>query len=224
LCSPTRRGTISISTLHTSARLNSSACGRVPRSSSSASERSMGSAMPRACTAQPPCPRRGQADDHTVARWAHAVGRSVGPLPVALYRRATTRTYNTVLPSAPGEAQLRLMDWRTPPVPGQSVSRCTSDRPRRSPPATACRRDGPAARSERDGMPGDRFRLGEWVDAAAMSRGRFGLRAPETSGGLEGTGIHSVGPKRAEARASCLRARSFTRAASSLLIDIWTAC
>ena len=52
----------------------------------------------------------GQADDDTVARWAHLIRRSVGPIPVRLYRRATAAVGNTVLPPAPGEAQMRLME------------------------------------------------------------------------------------------------------------------
>jgi hypothetical protein len=49
-------------------------------------------------------------DETTIARWTHAIGRSVGPRPVALYRHPATRTLNPVLPSAPGDAQLRLLE------------------------------------------------------------------------------------------------------------------
>ncbi len=48
----------------------------------------------------------GQLDDDTVARWTYAIG----PVPLALYRRATTRAFDAVLPPAPGEAQLRLVE------------------------------------------------------------------------------------------------------------------
>ena len=51
-----------------------------------------------------------QVDEEIVARWAHVIGRSVGPLPLALYRCATTRFCDTVLPPAPGEAQLRVVE------------------------------------------------------------------------------------------------------------------
>jgi MerR family transcriptional regulator, light-induced transcriptional regulator len=59
----------------------------------------------------------GHVDDDTVARWAHAVRRTAGPLPLALYRRATTRAPNTVLPRAPREAQLRLMELAEAAIP-----------------------------------------------------------------------------------------------------------
>jgi MerR family transcriptional regulator, light-induced transcriptional regulator len=49
-------------------------------------------------------------DQTTIERWAHAIGRSIGPRPVVLYREAVRPAHNPVLPSAPGEAQLRLMD------------------------------------------------------------------------------------------------------------------
>ena len=52
----------------------------------------------------------GQVDDDTVTRWAHLIERSVGPLPLALYRRAPSRVAGTVLPPAPGEAQSRVME------------------------------------------------------------------------------------------------------------------
>lgn len=52
----------------------------------------------------------GQADDDTIARWAGLVSRSVGPVPVGLYRRATATGGSTMLPPAPGEAQMRLVE------------------------------------------------------------------------------------------------------------------
>jgi DNA-binding transcriptional MerR regulator len=57
----------------------------------------------------------GHLDDDTVARWAYAIRLAVGALPVAVYRRGAQRTRvrgtgNTVLPSAAGEAQERLLD------------------------------------------------------------------------------------------------------------------
>lgn len=51
-----------------------------------------------------------QADDDTVARWAGLITRSIGPIPVGLYRSPTVAGGNTVLPPAPGEAQMRLME------------------------------------------------------------------------------------------------------------------
>ncbi len=52
----------------------------------------------------------GQADDDTIERWAALVSRSVGPVPVGLYRRATATGSSTMLPPAPGEAQMRLVE------------------------------------------------------------------------------------------------------------------
>ena len=49
-------------------------------------------------------------DDDIVARWTYAIERSVGPVPLALYRPGTTEACHTVLPIAPGEAQLRLVE------------------------------------------------------------------------------------------------------------------
>jgi MerR family transcriptional regulator, light-induced transcriptional regulator len=51
-----------------------------------------------------------ELDDDTVAWWAHLVGRAVGAIPFALYRVGAIRVSGTVLPSAPSEAQLRLME------------------------------------------------------------------------------------------------------------------
>ena len=51
-----------------------------------------------------------EMDETTIARWTYAIGRSIGPRPVALYRHATTRTGNTVLPTAPSDALVRLLE------------------------------------------------------------------------------------------------------------------
>jgi MerR family transcriptional regulator, light-induced transcriptional regulator len=48
--------------------------------------------------------------DDAVARWSYLIARSVGPVPFALYRSGTARVCGTVLASAPGEAQLEVMD------------------------------------------------------------------------------------------------------------------
>jgi DNA-binding transcriptional MerR regulator len=58
-----------------------------------------------------------ELDETTIARWTYAIGRSIGPRPLALYRHATTRTCNTVLPSAPGEARLRLLELADSALP-----------------------------------------------------------------------------------------------------------
>jgi MerR family transcriptional regulator, light-induced transcriptional regulator len=58
-----------------------------------------------------------EMDETTIARWRHAIGRSIGPRPVALYRYATTTTYNTVLPPVPGEAHLRLLELADAALP-----------------------------------------------------------------------------------------------------------
>ena len=66
-----------------------------------------------------------QIDETTTARWGHAIGRSIGPRPLALYRHAMTQTRNTVLPPAPGDAQLRLLELADGVLPapgGQLVS------------------------------------------------------------------------------------------------------
>lgn len=52
----------------------------------------------------------GEVDDASVARWAHVIGRSVGPLPFAFYRPRSNRVAGNVLPPAPAEAQLRLRE------------------------------------------------------------------------------------------------------------------
>jgi hypothetical protein len=59
----------------------------------------------------------GQLDDDTVERCAYGIGRSIGPLPVAVYRRPTPHVWTTVLPSAPGEAQRRLVELAGAAIP-----------------------------------------------------------------------------------------------------------
>jgi DNA-binding transcriptional MerR regulator len=49
-------------------------------------------------------------DETTIARWTDAIGRSIGPRPLALYRHAATRTQYTVLPFAPSDASVRLLE------------------------------------------------------------------------------------------------------------------
>jgi DNA-binding transcriptional MerR regulator len=56
-------------------------------------------------------------DETTIMRWTHAVGRAIGPRPVALYRHAAMATHNPVLPPAPGDAQLRLLELADAAVP-----------------------------------------------------------------------------------------------------------
>jgi DNA-binding transcriptional MerR regulator len=51
-----------------------------------------------------------EMDETTIARWTYAIERSIGPRPLALYRHATTRTGDTVLPPTPGEAHVRLLE------------------------------------------------------------------------------------------------------------------
>ena len=51
-----------------------------------------------------------EMDETTIARWTYAIGRSIGPRPVALYRHATTRTGSTVLPTGPSDALVRLLE------------------------------------------------------------------------------------------------------------------
>ena len=57
----------------------------------------------------------GHLDDDTVARWAYAIRLSVGPTPVALYRRGPQRarvrtTATNVLPAGASDAQRRLLE------------------------------------------------------------------------------------------------------------------
>ena len=51
-----------------------------------------------------------QTDETTIARWTYAIDRSIGPRPLALYRHAGIGRYGTVLPPAPGDAQLRSLE------------------------------------------------------------------------------------------------------------------
>ena len=51
-----------------------------------------------------------QMDETTIARWTRAIERSIGPRPLALYRHARLATHITVLPPAPRDAQLRLLE------------------------------------------------------------------------------------------------------------------
>ena len=57
----------------------------------------------------------GHLDDDTVARWAYAIRLSVGPTPVALYRRGPQRarvrtTATNILPAGASDAQRRLLE------------------------------------------------------------------------------------------------------------------
>jgi MerR family transcriptional regulator, light-induced transcriptional regulator len=57
----------------------------------------------------------GYLDDDTVARWAYAIRLSVGPTPVALYRRGPQRarvrtTATNILPAGASDAQRRLLE------------------------------------------------------------------------------------------------------------------
>ena len=65
----------------------------------------------------------------TAARWTYVIARSIGPLPLALYRRANPGVFATVLPPAPGEAQLRLAraSRRRHSRPGPSAGRLTTN-------------------------------------------------------------------------------------------------
>jgi DNA-binding transcriptional MerR regulator len=56
-------------------------------------------------------------DETNIMRWTHAIGRSIGPRPVVLYRHAATPTHNPVLPPAPGDAQLQLLELANAAVP-----------------------------------------------------------------------------------------------------------
>ena len=51
-----------------------------------------------------------QMDETTIARWTDAIDRSIGPRPFAFYRHAGGGRYGTVLPPAPGDAQLRSVE------------------------------------------------------------------------------------------------------------------
>jgi DNA-binding transcriptional MerR regulator len=57
----------------------------------------------------------GHLDDDTVARWAYAIRLSIGPTPVALYRRGPQRarvrtTATNILPAGASDAQKRLLE------------------------------------------------------------------------------------------------------------------
>lgn len=71
----------------------------------------------------------GQLDDDTIARWAYLVARSVGARPLALYRPASIRDSGIVLPSAPGEAQVRVIELADAAIPA-SVGQLTRTRQR----------------------------------------------------------------------------------------------
>jgi hypothetical protein len=77
-----------------------------------------------------------QIDETTAARWGHAIGRSIGPRPLALYRHAMTWTHNTVLPPAPGDAQLRLLALADGVLPAHA-GQLASQRPGVAPIGTA---------------------------------------------------------------------------------------
>jgi hypothetical protein len=62
-----------------------------------------------------------ELSDAIVARWAHVIGRSVGPLPFAFYRSSSNRVLGTVLPPGPAEAQLRLRELAEQAVPAALV-------------------------------------------------------------------------------------------------------
>jgi MerR family transcriptional regulator, light-induced transcriptional regulator len=62
-----------------------------------------------------------EVSDATVARWAHVIGRSVGPLPFALYRPSSNRVLGTLLPPGPAEAQLRLRELADRAIPAAVV-------------------------------------------------------------------------------------------------------
>jgi DNA-binding transcriptional MerR regulator len=60
-----------------------------------------------------------QLDDDTLARWVNVLGRSIGPVPLLIYRPPLNRVWGPVLPPAPSEAQLRLVqlaDAMPPPL------------------------------------------------------------------------------------------------------------
>jgi DNA-binding transcriptional MerR regulator len=56
-------------------------------------------------------------DETTITRWTQAIGRSIGPRPVALYRHGAMPTHNLGLPPAPGDAQQRLLELIDPGAP-----------------------------------------------------------------------------------------------------------
>lgn len=60
-----------------------------------------------------------QLDDQTVARWGTILQRSIGAIPLALYRPPTDRMWGRVLPAAPSDAQLCLMEVADDATPRQ---------------------------------------------------------------------------------------------------------
>jgi hypothetical protein len=55
-------------------------------------------------------------DDDTVARWAYAIRRAVGRIPLVVYRRGTTQTHNTALPVTASAARHRLLELIAKPT------------------------------------------------------------------------------------------------------------
>ncbi|HUC05063.1 MAG TPA: MerR family DNA-binding transcriptional regulator [Acidimicrobiales bacterium] len=51
-----------------------------------------------------------QLDDATIARWVSVLGRSLGSVPLAIYRPRLNLVCGTVLPPGPSEAQLRIVE------------------------------------------------------------------------------------------------------------------
>jgi DNA-binding transcriptional MerR regulator len=68
-------------------------------------------------------------DDDTVARWAYAIRLALGTLPLAVYRRGSQRGRSTMLPSAPGEAQRRLLELIEAEQMGKPVPLAPTERP-----------------------------------------------------------------------------------------------
>jgi DNA-binding transcriptional MerR regulator len=80
-------------------------------------------------------------DDDTVARWAYAIRLAIGALPVTVYRRGAQRVRSTVLPSAPGDAQRRLLEL----IEAEQMGRPLPVSPAERPPGATSR--GPRAAS-----------------------------------------------------------------------------
>jgi hypothetical protein len=68
-------------------------------------------------------------DDDTVARWAYAIRLALGTLPLAVYRRGSQRGRSTMLPSAPGEAQGRVLELIEAEQMGRPVPVAPAERP-----------------------------------------------------------------------------------------------
>jgi DNA-binding transcriptional MerR regulator len=68
-------------------------------------------------------------DDDTVARWAYAIRLALGTLPLAVYRRGPQRGRSTMLPSAPGEAQRRVLELIETEQMGRPVPVAPTERP-----------------------------------------------------------------------------------------------